>query len=215
MSRPSIRWTTEQLDQYEALGRQLQQTHARAAQALIRLARLHPRQMQYERVCSELVDVVHLIDGLIAACETIKARGIVPKFSKVNLIYGNVCDFCLANPKSRDDEKSLEPDPAWGIQVETLLGLTTLTTLHNVEQRCSSPHTFKKSSRCLADLNKTLLREQRHLQSLEKWPVPTLNVIHDFKPICDVCGYRVGDTPPTGTEHAVDLSSSQNLEGSP
>jgi hypothetical protein len=109
---------------------------------------------------NELVDLVHSIGLLIACCEAIKASGFRPKFRVIDLVLVNVCDFWLANPKSRqpDDGNSLEPDPGLGIKVETLLRPTTLTALHNAEQLCSSPHNLKKSSRYLADLNKTLLR---------------------------------------------------------
>ena len=215
-SSHSIRWTTEHLHQHKLLGHHLQRAHARAAQALIKLARLHPSQKQYERVCNELVDVVHKIGLLIACCETIRANGFQPKFTAIRVIFGAECDFCLANPKSRqrDDENSLEPDPAWGIQVETLLRLITLTTLHSVEQLCSSPHGLKKFSGCLADLNKTLLREQRHLQSLDRWPVPEIEVVNDYREICDDCWYRIVNTPLRDTEDAADVSSSQILEGS-
>lgn len=108
------------------------------------------------------------------------------------LEFGPVCEFCLANPKKRrDDENLLEADPALDIQVETLLRLITLTTLHMVRLRWSSPHRLKRSSRCLANLNKTLLREQRHLRSLETWPVSKIEVVSDFsKDTCDRCGHR-------------------------
>jgi hypothetical protein len=142
MSRSSYsrRWTTEQLHQHTLLGRQLQRTHARAAQTLIQLARLRPVQAQFERVRHELVDVVHSLDLLIACCETIRASAFRPKFKVINVIFVPACDFCLANPKSQpDDENSLEPDPGLGIQVEALLRLTALTALQCAEQRCSSP----------------------------------------------------------------------------
>jgi hypothetical protein len=218
MSRPSHsrRWTTEQLHQHKLLGHKLQLAHARAAQVLIRLARLQPAQMQYEGACNDLVDVVHSVGLLIACCEAIKVSGFRPKFRVINVVFVNACDFCLANPKSRqpDDENSLEPDPGWGIQVETLLRLTTLTALHSAQQRCSSPHNLKKSSRSLADLNKTLLREQRYLKSLDRWPVPDLKVSSDFREICEDCGHRVGKTPLRDTGDTVDVGPSLMLEGS-
>jgi hypothetical protein len=218
MSRPSYsrRWTTEQLDQHTLLGHQLQRNHAKAAQTLIQLARLHPDQTQFERVCRYLVDVVHSFGVLIACCETIRASGSRPKFEVVNVIFVDACDFCLANPKSRqpDDENSLEPDPGLGIQVETLLRLTALTALHWAGQRWSSPHNLKKSSRSLADLNRTLLGEQRYLTRLDRWPVPDIKVSSDFGEICKVCGHRVGKTPLRGTGDTIDANPSPLLESS-
>ena len=216
MSRSSYsrRWTTQQLHQHQLLSHQLQRAHARAAQALILLARLHPAQMQYEGACHDLVEVVHSLGLLIACCETIRASGFRPKFKVVNVIFVDACDFCLANPKSGqpDDENSLEPDPGLGIQVETLLRLTTLIALHCADQRCSSPHHLKKPSRSLADLNRTLLREQRYLRSLDRWPVPDLKVSNDFGEICKRCGHRVGKTPLRGTGVTVDVGPSPMLE---
>jgi hypothetical protein len=213
-SSHSRRWTTEQLHQHTLLGQQLQRTHARAAQTLIQLARLHPGQAQFERVRHELVDVVHSLGLLIACCETIRASAFRPKFKVINVIFVPACDFCLANPKSRqpEDENSLETDPGLGIQVEALLRLTALTALHCAEQRCSSPHNLKKSSPSLSDLNKILLREQRYLKSLDRWPVPDLKVSHDFGEICKRCGHRVGKTPLRGTGETVDVSRSPMLE---
>jgi hypothetical protein len=211
----AIRWTPEQLEQYRLLEHKLQRAHATAAQALIKLTRLHPTHLQYEPTCNDLVDVVHSISLLNACCEAIKASGFRPKFTVINLVFVNPCDFCLANPKSRqpDDENSLEPDSGWGVQVETLLRLTTLTTLHNVKQRCCSPLRLKKSSRSLADLNKALLREQRYLRSLERWPVPEIDVIIDDKESCDVCGHPFVHTLLEGTGDALDVRSPQRLEG--
>jgi hypothetical protein len=218
MSRPSYsrRWTTEQLHQHTLLGHQLQRNHSRAAQTLIQLARLHPGQAQFERVRHDLVDVVHSLGVLIACCETIRASAVRPKFKVINVNFGPTCDFCLANPKSRqpDDENSLEPDPGLGIQVETLLRLTALTAIHCAEQRCSSPHNLKKSSPSLPDLNKILLREQRYLKSLDRWPVPDLKVRDDFGEICKRCGRRVGKTPLMGTGDTVDVGGSPLLESS-
>jgi hypothetical protein len=211
----SIRWTREQLDQHTLLGRRLQSPHARAAQALMKLVRLRTGQVQHEAVCNELVDLVHSIGLLIACCETIRASGFRPKYTVVRLVHVNVCEFCLANPKSRrrDDGNLLEADPAWGIQVETLLRLIALTTFHIVE-RCSSPHWLKKSSRCLADLNKIILREQRHLRSLERWPVPRIEEVSDYREVCKDCGHRFVNTSFKGTGDAVDVSSPEIQKGS-
>ena len=218
MSRPSHsrRWTTEQLQQHTLLGQQLQRTHARAAQVLIQLARLHPGQTQFERVRHDLVEVVRSLGVLIGCCETIRASGFRPKFSVVNVIFVDVCDFCLANPKSRqpDDENSLEPDLGLGIQVETLLRLTALTAIHCAAQRCSSSENLKKSSSSLADLNRTLLCEQRYLRSLDRWPVPDIKVSSEFGEICQDCGHPVGKTPSGGTGDTVDGGPSPTLEGS-
>jgi hypothetical protein len=65
--------------------------------------------MQYEGACNDLVDVVHSVGLLIACCEAIKVSGFRPEFKVINVVFVNACDFCLANPKSRqpDDENSL------------------------------------------------------------------------------------------------------------
>lgn len=211
-----IQWTAEQFERYKLLEHHLQPAHARAAQALITLARLRPGQMQYERVCNELVDVGDSIGLLIAGCETIKASGFQPKFTRINVLQRYTCDFCLAHPeiRQRDEYNSLEPDPAWGIVVETLLRLTALASLHSGEQRYSSPHILKKSSRGLADLNKLFLREQRHLRNLEPKVVPTIALVDDYHNFCPDCGHRVNNTSCEGTGHAVDVSSAEMLEGS-
>lgn len=212
----AIQWTPEQLQQHKMLEHQLQRAHATAAQALIRLARLHPAHVQYGAACNELVDVVHSISLLIVCCDAIKASGFRPKYEVVNVVFGDVCDYCLANPKSRqpDDGNSLEPDPGLGIQVETLLRLTALTAFHNAEQLCPSPHNLWKCSRYLADLNNTLLREQRYLRSLDRWPVPELRVTRDFSEICQDCGHPFKKTPLRGTGDTVDDGSPPVPEGS-
>ena len=211
---PMIQWTAEQFERYKLLEHHLRPAHARAAQALITLARLRPGQMQYERVCNELVDVGDSIGLLIAGCETIKASGFQPKFTRINVLQRYTCDFCLAHPeiRQRDEYNSLEPDPAWGIVVETLLRLTALASLHSGEQRYSSPHILKKSSRGLADLNKLFLREQRHLRNLELEIVPKIAVVDDRHDFCPDCGHRVSNTSCEGTGHTVDVSWSEMLE---
>ena len=114
----AIQWTPEQLQQHKMLEHKLQRAHATAAQALIRLARLHPAHVQYGAACNELVDVVHSISLLIVCCDAIKASGFRPKYEVVNVVVGDVATIAwptqkVANP-TRETRWSLTQ--VWGFR---------------------------------------------------------------------------------------------------
>ena len=122
-----------------------------------------------------------------------------------HLTIGPYCKTCLANGRdgkdgsSRQDDLAgtLEADPAWGIQIEALLRLTTSTIGRTFGHACSSTGELQKFPRCLADLAKVLRRQQRHVVQMDSGREPKI-VVKRASEICSVCGHRKKDQPLTG-----------------
>ncbi len=198
MSGPSHRkrLTPDQVQQHKLLGQQLQRANAIAAQGLIRLDRLSPAQKQDEHVCSDLAGVASSISLLTACCERIVANSCEQKYSRISVRFTDVCEYCMAHRKLGDWPGTLEPDPAWEIQVETLLSLTTLAVYRVLGRACYSPGEMNKLPRYLADLSKALSRQQRHLDWIGSWQVTEIKVIDDFdSEFCGKCGHPFGPVP--------------------
>jgi ribosomal protein L37AE/L43A len=183
------RWISIGPDEYEAqfqqhkqLGSQLQRENALAAQAWLTLRRSGQGQKRYEHVCADLANnIVPRMNFLIGRCEQI-ANTVQEIFVQINVHFGSFCEHCDSQERSADRStlqdhiRPLEADPAWGVLVKYLLLQATSTIHRAVGGDCSSPSEFEASPRCLHDLTKALLRQQRHLAEMGSARTPKMIV---------------------------------------
>jgi hypothetical protein len=198
MSRPSHPklFTPDQLQQHQELGYQLQRVNAMAAQWLIQFDRLNPAHKHFEDVCSELANVAGSMNLITACCERIAASGCRQPYTRINVLVGRTCDFCLANPEcgrdtaSQDDPfKRLAPDPGWKVQVDALFSITTLATNRMLERASFYPREMKRSALCLHDLSQAIRRQQTHLDGIGTRHTTEIRQIDDFdRKVCRTCG---------------------------
>jgi|SRR5579863_9142769 len=198
--RYSKKFTTAQLRQHKQLGDRLQITNVFAAQALLTLRRLRPGGKQCENVYATLVHIVRQMDFLIASCEQLATSGFRPQVSRINVILGTTCGHCEETGRSakrssgRENLGSLEADPAWGILVENLLVQATLAIQGTVGSKCFSSSDCE-GPRCLQNLTKTLLRQQRYLARMGGARIPEIAVMYDDAEVCPECGNPYASEP--------------------
>jgi hypothetical protein len=187
------RFSQAKVEQHKQLAYQLQKANTLAVQAIIRIDRLSPLDSDFVPVCRELTRVVHSISLLIACCKNILDNDRRPTYSRINLIIGKVCEYCLANGRegSEPDDQGdyLEADPAWKIQVENALSLTTLAMCRVLERKSFSSGLMQKYLESLADLNQALSQQELHLHEIGSWRRTQIRVISDDSQVCRHCGH--------------------------
>ncbi len=187
-----------QLQQHKQLGRHLQKANAAAAQALLTLRRFRPGQKCCELLYADLADVACRMNSLIGYCEEIVTSKFATQFSSIVVHIGTFCDHCdgtgrSAYRSSREGNiRTLEADPAWGVLVDYLLLHVTSTVHRAGGGDCSSPSEFAEAPRCLHDLTKALLRQQRHLAQIDSARTPEILVTFDRDEVCRRCGNPLG-----------------------
>lgn len=193
-------FTETQLRQHKQLGNQLQIANTVAAQALLTLHRFRPDQKRHEQVCIDLTNIVRRMNFLIGYCERIATGSFQKQITRIEAVFGITCEYCENTARSayrssgQGSIGTLEADPAWDVLVEYLL-LHAISTISRAEgAECSSLREFAESPRCLHDLIKSLLRQQRHLGRMGGARAPEIVVIHDDAEFCSECGnpYTVG-----------------------
>jgi hypothetical protein len=199
--RPDSNSFTEiQVQQYMQLGQELQKVNTFAAQSVLALRRVHPEQKQHQQVLMDIAESVLRMIFLISCCEKISASGFHQQFSLIRVVFGTSCLYCEERGKrphrssSGPRRKRLEPDPAWGILVQSLLSLVIDMTTHAMVAECSSFRELNQISRSLHALIKVLLRQQRHMAGMSGTQTPKIDVVSDDSEICPDCGNRYEDS---------------------
>lgn len=189
--------------QHKQLGTQLQREDALAAQALLTLRRSGQGQKRYEYVFADLANnIVPRMNLLTGRCEQI-ADTVLEIFVHNEMSFAPFCEHCDSLERGADQSslqdfiRPLEAGPAWGVLVEYLLHLTS-TIGSAVGGDCSSLSEFSAYPRCLHDLTKALLRQQRHLAQMGSAPTPkiivdpNIGVIFKRGGVCPKCGNPTG-----------------------
>jgi hypothetical protein len=206
-----------QFEEHKQLGSQLQRQNALAAQAWLTLRRSGQGQKRYKHVCADLANnIVPRMNLLTGRCEQI-ANTVPEMFVKIELDFATSCKHCDRTARSegrsslQDHIRPLEADPAWRVLVEFLLLHLTSTIGSAVGGDCSSLSEFEESPRCLQDLTKALLRQQRHLAEMGSARTPKMivdpnilvtqeeMVTHEGVWVCPDCGNPT--KVPAGDRH--------------
>lgn len=186
-------FTEAQLRQHKQVGNQLQIANTVAAQALLTLRRFRPDQKRHEQVCIDLTNIVRRMNSLIGCCERIATGGFQKQITRIEVVVEITCEYCentvgsAYRSSGQGSIGTLEADPAWDVLVEYLLLHAISTISRAVGDECSSLREFAESPRCLHDLIKSLLRQQRHVRIVSA-RVPEIVVIDDLDEVCSECG---------------------------
>jgi hypothetical protein len=179
---------------YNHAADQLQRLNALAAQNLIMLGSRCSDHRKKQKVYAELSRAVLLMTCSVRCCELL-ARESPRQITSINVIVGMSCCYCDSTPyRNRDRSRidTLDPNPAWGIQIEALLALAIATIHRAIGQEISSLSRSETIPACLDDLIKVCRRQLRHLEEINGVPVPEIVVRVDHNQFCVKCGNRYG-----------------------